>query len=57
MALSPAQLVNPPKTIPENGKDTEIPVDAFTPKFSYMEKSAKVDVLIVGDVIVTVARK
>ena len=56
-ALSPAQLEKPPKTIKVNGKDTEIPADAFTPKFSYMEEGAKVDVLTIGDVIVTIAKK
>jgi valyl-tRNA synthetase len=56
-ALSPAELEKPPKTLKINGNDTEIPADAFTPKFSYMEEGAKVDVLTVGDVIVTIAKK
>ena len=29
----------------------------FTPKFSYMEEGAQVDVLTIGDVIVTIAKK
>jgi valyl-tRNA synthetase len=37
--------------------ETEIPADAFTPKFSYMEEGAKVDVLTIGNVIVTIAKK
>ena len=41
-ALSPAQLENPPKTLTINGADVEVPGDAFTPKFSYMEEGAKV---------------
>ena len=36
---------------------SQIPVNAFTPKFSYMEEGAKVDVITVGDVIVTIAKK
>jgi len=56
-ALSPAELEKPPKTIRVNGVDTAIPENAFTPKFSYMEEGAEVDVLTVGDVIVTIAKK
>jgi valyl-tRNA synthetase len=56
-ALSPEQLEKPPKTIKVNGVDTQIPENAFTPKFSYMEEGAQVDVLTVGDVIVTIAKK
>jgi valyl-tRNA synthetase len=56
-ALSPEQLEKPPKTIQVKGVETEIPADAFTPKFSYMEEGAKVDVLTIGNVIVTIAKK
>jgi valyl-tRNA synthetase len=56
-ALSPAELENPPKTIKVNGVETPMPADAFTPKFSYMEEGAQVDVLTIGDVIVTIAKK
>jgi valyl-tRNA synthetase len=56
-ALSPAQLEKPPKTIRVSGAEVPIPGNAFTPKFSYMEEGAMVDVLTVGDVIVTIARK
>jgi valyl-tRNA synthetase len=56
-ALSPEQLEKPPKTIKVNGVEAEIPVDAFTPKFSYMEEGAKVDVLTISDIIVTIAKK
>jgi len=55
--LSPAQLGNPPKTILLNGVETPVPENAFTPKFSYLEEGAQVDVLTVGDVIVTIAKK
>jgi valyl-tRNA synthetase len=56
-ALSPAQLEKLPRTIMLDGVETPIPENAFTPKFSYMEEGAKVDVLTVGDVIVTIAKK
>jgi valyl-tRNA synthetase len=56
-ALSPAELANPPKTVKVNGVETAIPENIFTPKYSYMEEGAKVDVLSVGDVIVTIAKQ
>jgi valyl-tRNA synthetase len=56
-ALSPAQLEIPQKTIMLDGVETTIPDNAFTPKFSYMEEGAKVDVITIGEVIVTIARK
>jgi valyl-tRNA synthetase len=56
-ALSPDQLENPPETVRVNGVDTAIPENAFIPKFSYMEEGAKVDVITLGDVIVTIAKK
>jgi valyl-tRNA synthetase len=55
-ALSPTELANPPKTIMLDGVETAIPENTFTPKYSYMEEGAKVDVLTVGDVIVTIAK-
>ncbi|MCK9630243.1 MAG: valine--tRNA ligase [Methanoregula sp.] len=56
-ALSPEQLANPPKTIQFGGTEVALPENVFTPKYSYMEEGAKVDVLTVGDVIVTIAKK
>jgi valyl-tRNA synthetase len=56
-ALSPEQLANPPKTIVLDGVEVAIPENAFTPKYSYMEEGAKVDVITIGDVIVTIAKK
>ena len=56
-ALSPAELANPPKTIMLDGVETALPENVFTPKYSYMEEGAKVDVLTVGDVIVTIAKQ
>jgi valyl-tRNA synthetase len=55
-ALPHNQLENPPKTIILDGTEVEIPKDAFAPKFSSMEEGAKVDVITVGDVIVTIAK-
>ncbi|MCX6684814.1 MAG: valine--tRNA ligase, partial [Methanoregula sp.] len=55
-ALPPHQLEKPPKTISLEGTEVEIPGQAFFPKFSYMEEGAKVDVITVGDVIVTIAK-
>jgi valyl-tRNA synthetase len=55
-ALPPHQLADPPKTIILEGTDVDIPHHAFVPKFSYMEEGAKVDVIPVGDVIVTIAK-
>jgi len=55
-ALSPQELVNPPKLITLEGTEVLVPDHAFTPKFSYMEGGAKVDVISVGDVIVTIQR-
>ena len=55
-ALSPEQLANPPKTIQLNGTDIHLPENVFTPRYSYMEEGAKVDVLTVGNVIVTIAK-
>jgi valyl-tRNA synthetase len=56
-ALSPAELANPPQMIVLDGVETPLPENVFTPKYSYMEEGAKVDVLTVGDVIVTIAKK
>jgi len=56
-ALSPAELANPPKTISLDGADVAVPDNAFTPKYSYMEEGSQVDVITVGDVIVTIAKQ
>jgi valyl-tRNA synthetase len=55
-ALPQHQLENPPETIILEGTEVEIPKDAFAPKFSCMEGGAKVDVITIGDVIVTIAK-
>ena len=56
-AFSPEELAHPPKTINLDGTDVAVPDNAFTPKYSYMEEGSKVDVITVGDVIVTIAGK
>jgi valyl-tRNA synthetase len=55
-ALPPHQLANSPKTIILDGSEVGIPDNSFSPKFSYLEEGAKVDVITVGDVIVTIAK-
>jgi valyl-tRNA synthetase len=55
-ALPPQQLANPPKTIILDGSEVGIPENSFSPKFSYVEEGAKVDVITVDDVIVTIAK-
>ena len=56
-ALPAEELAHPLKTIKVNGKDLAIPENAFAPKYSYVEEGAKVDVITIGDVIVTIATK
>jgi len=56
-ALSPEELAHPPKTIKLDGAEVAIPENAFTPKYSYMEEGAKVEVITLGDVIVTIAKE
>ena len=55
--LSPEQLANPPKNILLEGTEVDLPENVFTPKYSYMEEGAKVDVITVGNVIVTIAKQ
>jgi valyl-tRNA synthetase len=55
-ALTPGELANPPKKIMIGCDEVEIPESAFVPKYSYLEDGAKVEVITVGDVIVTIAK-
>jgi valyl-tRNA synthetase len=55
-SLSPDHLVRPPKTILLEGTEVAIPENAFAPKFSFLEEGAKVDVITIGDVIVTIVK-
>jgi valyl-tRNA synthetase len=54
--LPAEQLEHPPKAIRIDGSEVTIPENAFAPKFSYMEAGERVDVLTVGDVIVTIGK-
>jgi hypothetical protein len=53
-ALPPESLENPPDSIEVDGTAMPVPADAFVPVYTYMEEGEKVDVLNVGDVIVTI---
>jgi valyl-tRNA synthetase len=55
-ALPHHQLQNPPKTIILNGSAVVIPENSFSPKYSYIEEGAKVDVITLPDAIVTIAK-
>jgi valyl-tRNA synthetase len=55
-ALPPEQLENPQDTVTVDGEEITVPRGAFSPLFSYMEEGALVDVITVGDVIVTIRK-
>jgi valyl-tRNA synthetase len=54
--LSPEELEHPPKSVRLDGTDVAIPDNAFASKYSVLEEGARVDVVTVGDVIVTIAK-
>ncbi|MDD1717186.1 MAG: valine--tRNA ligase, partial [Methanoregulaceae archaeon] len=54
--LTPDLLENPPATIAVDGEELPLPAGAFSPQFSYLVGGEKVDVVRIGDVIVTVQR-
>jgi len=53
-ALSPEQLKNPPSTVTVNGEEIPVPAGSFTPKVAYRVAGEEVDVLTLGDVVVTI---
>ncbi|MFA7073437.1 MAG: hypothetical protein WC138_13145, partial [Methanoculleus sp.] len=53
-ALPPEHLRNPPATLTVNGEEIPVPPDAFTPKVAYQVAGEEVDVLTLGDVVVTI---
>jgi valyl-tRNA synthetase len=55
-ALPTEGLENPPDTVIVDGEKIEVPPGAFSPVFSYMEEGALVDLIMVGDVIVTIQK-
>ncbi|MDD1718323.1 MAG: class I tRNA ligase family protein, partial [Methanoregulaceae archaeon] len=55
-ALPPGLLEHPPATIRLDGEEVPVPDNAYTPKFSYFEEGAKVDLVTAGDVTVAIQR-
>ncbi|MDN7023967.1 valine--tRNA ligase [Methanoculleus sp. FWC-SCC1] len=53
-ALPPEQLTNPPRAVSAGGEEIPVPENAFSPKMAYRVAGEEVDVLTVGDVIVTI---
>ncbi len=52
--LPATTLENPPSSITLGGEEVPIPEGAFTPQVAYTEGGSEVDVLTVGDLVVTV---
>jgi valyl-tRNA synthetase len=55
-ALPPEQVRCPPETILVEGEEIHVPPEAFTPRYDYLEEGALVDVITIGDVIVTIQK-
>jgi valyl-tRNA synthetase len=55
-SLPKEQLASPPPTVMVDGDYVNVPADSFSPVYAYMVGGAQVDVINVGDVIVTVQR-
>ncbi|MDD1718984.1 MAG: valine--tRNA ligase [Methanoregulaceae archaeon] len=53
-ALPPAHIENPPKQFSLGGEMVTIPPGAFSPRVAYMSEGERVDVINVGDSIVTI---
>ena len=56
-ALPPEALKNPPATITVDGKEIPVPPGAFTPKITYRVAGEDVDLLTLGDLVVTIGQK
>jgi len=56
-ALPPEALKNPPATITVDGKEIPVPPGAFTPKIAYRVAGEDVDLLTLGDLVVTIGQK
>jgi valyl-tRNA synthetase len=56
-SLPKDQLSNPPATVTVDGDQINVPPDSFSPVYVYMVGGAQVDVINVGDVIVTVQQQ
>jgi valyl-tRNA synthetase len=53
-ALPPELLKNPPATVTVDGAEIPVPPGSFTPKVAYRVAGEEVDVLTLGDVVVTI---
>lgn len=54
--LPPERLLQPPSSLNIDGEEVEVPENAFTPVFEYVVEGRRVDLLNIGDVIVTIER-
>jgi valyl-tRNA synthetase len=55
-ALPEESLANPPSRIDIGGRQVEVPAGSFSRQSTYMVGGARVDLITVGDVIVTVQK-
>jgi len=53
--LSPAEIQNPPKTVNAECGELEVPEGAFEPEFSYQVAGKDVEVITVGDCVITIS--
>ncbi|KAF5032491.1 Valine--tRNA ligase [anaerobic digester metagenome] len=53
-ALPPDLLKNPPAAVTVDGEEVFVPPGSFTPKIAYQVAGEEVDVLTLGDVVVTI---
>ena len=56
-ALPPELLKNPPVTVTVDGEEIPVPPGSFTPKVAYRVAGEEVDVLTLGDVVVTIGHQ
>ncbi|HNL85881.1 MAG TPA: hypothetical protein PKH71_01860, partial [Methanoregulaceae archaeon] len=55
-ALPPDLLSSPPATIDIGGRRVEVPAHSFSQQTDYLVGGTRVDLIMVGDVIVTVQK-
>jgi valyl-tRNA synthetase len=53
-SLSAGELENPPAQVDIGGKTVDVPENSFSPVYSYLVEGEKVEVVTIGDVIVTI---
>jgi valyl-tRNA synthetase len=56
-ALPPELLKNPPATVTIGDEEVPVPAGSFTPKVAYRVAGEEVDVLTLGDVVVTIGHQ